>query len=544
MKDFLLIFFTIFITTGLIYFLYKIMLTAMSDNKDEDLQITSREILAQLNILYKQKKYNIVESSAKKYLEKKSNDTGVRTILAKTLFASGRIYEATEQAKILIKQQPNNLDGLLFLANCYHKSENEIKAINLYEDILEKYPDNVIAIKELAKVYYNTNQKKSALKMFQRLDDFIENNAERKNNRIRIAEIYIEYQDYNTAIAEYESILEIYPNDIMIERRLIELYSLTANYYALIELAHQIMNIYITEENGLWAMNELMAVYNLINEYDNALEMADLISKHPLSDKIQAGEDTAKILLEKGQIDESIQLLRDLIEKDPNNIDLKKTFAYAHQRKYDFHSAVNIYKNILDIAPIKDIKQIHSEISSLYSLWAMHLFKQDNIDESFKLFSTSLQYDNQNPEIYYQIGNANLMIKNYNEAMSQFKKAIDLQPKNALYHWALAECYEKIDSVYEQKKALCDGLEYSKDNPEIYYKLGLIYESQHDINSAISNIVQALEIDDNYVLAKHKLALLYEHIGNIDEAIILYEEILDLEPENQDIANNLKMIKS
>lgn len=542
MRDFLLIFFTISVTTGLIYFLYKAMLGAIGD-KEEDLQITSVEILEQLNIFYKQKKYNIVEASAKKYLEKKSSDTGVRTILAKTLFASGRIYEATEQAKILNKLQPNNLDGLLFLANCYQKSENEIKAINLYEDILEKYPDSVVAIKELAKVYYNTNQKKSAQRMFQRLDDFIENNIERKNNRVKIAEIYTEYQDYNMAISEYENILEIYPNDIMIEKRLVELYSLTSNYDELINLASRIVDIYRNEENGLWAMNELMAVYNLINEYDKALEMAALISQHPMSDKIQAGEDTAKILLDKGQIEDSIQILRELIEKDPNNIDLKKTLAFAHEKKYDFHTAVNIYKNILDIAPIKDIKQIHSEMSSLYSLWAMYLFEQDNIDESFKLFSTSLQYDNQNPDIYYQIGNANLLIKNYNEAMSQFKKAIELNPQNALYHWALAECYEKIDSIYEQKKALCDGLEYSKDNPEVYYKLGIIYESQHDINSAIINMEKALEVDNNYILAKHKLALLYEHIGNLDEAIILYEEILEIDPENSEIANNLKMIR-
>ncbi len=544
MKDSVLIFFTIFVTTGLIYFLYKIMLSASEENKQEELQVTSREILEQLSILYKQKKYNIVENSAKKYLEKKGTDTGVRTILAKALFASGRIYEAIDQVKILIKLQPNNVDDQLFLANCYQKTDNKAKAISIYQKILEENPDNIIAIKELAKAYYDSNQKKSSLKIYQRLENFVDNNIEKLKIKSKIAEIYIEYTEYDSAIKEYEQILEIYPDDIGIKKKLIDLYKITSNYDSVIEMANQIAEFYIDEENGLWAMKILQEVYNAIYDYDKALEVAGRINQHPLSDKTENAIDIAKILMEKNEIDDSIIILKSLIEKDSKNIEYKRILSTAYEKKSDFMTAINIYKEILDDAPIKDIKQIHYEISTLYSNWAIYLFSQGDTDDCFKYFTLALQHDSQNPKIYYEIGNTNFIIKNYNEAIVNYKHAIEFDLENPAYYIAISECYEKIDSIYEQKKALSDSLIYDKNNPKVYYKLGIIYQGQNDTVSAISNFEKAVELNDNYIDAKHKLALLYEYTGKKEDAILLYNQILEIEPENQEIANNLKMINS
>ena len=61
MQNFVVIFFSITVVISLIYFVYKIMLGSDYSKSDEDLQITSKDILAQVSILYKQKKYSIVD---------------------------------------------------------------------------------------------------------------------------------------------------------------------------------------------------------------------------------------------------------------------------------------------------------------------------------------------------------------------------------------------------------------------------------------------------------------------------------------------------
>lgn len=544
MNDFISIFLLLSVVTCLIYFLYRILIGAGEANNEEDLQITSSEILEQLNILFKQKKYSIVESLARKYLEKKNNDEGVRSILAKSMHASGRTYEAIEQAKIITDKHPDNTNMQLFLANCYLAVENQMKAIEILKSVLDNFPEHVSVIRQLAQVFYNTNQKKSAAKMYEKLCDLIDNNTEKAKLKTIIAEIHVDYNEIDMAIEVYEQILEIYPEDTELKKRLISLYKLVSDYDSIIAIASDIVSFSQNDESGLWAMHMLMEVYNATHDYDKALEYSELIKNHPMVDKIQWGKDVAKILLKKEQIEEGVQMLEALVLQAPKNIELKKDLAEAYKKKNDYESAVIVYKKLLDEADPRDIKELQYEISVLYSDWAMYLFELKDSERCFKNFIIALQYYSQNPEIYIKLGNVNHQIKNYNEAIVQYKKAIDLDKYNINCYYALSECYQEIGSIYEQKKVLSESLNYDANNPVVHYQLGLIYQSQSDLENAVSHLKKAIDLNPTYVEAMHKLALIYEHIGNNQNAIILYSDILKLEPYNDEVANNLKMLNS
>lgn len=543
MSDYIFIFLTIFITTGLIYILYIIMLGS-GKSKEEELQITSQELIEQLNILRKQKKYNIVENLAKKYLEKKPKDDEVRTILTKVFHDTNRIYEAIDHTKIILKHKPNNYNMMIFLANCYIDVEKPMKAINIFQEVLEKDPDNAVAIKELAEVYFDTNQKKSAIKMYQKLEKFLESNQEKAKNKLTIAKIHIEFAEYDLAIKEYEQILELYPDDINVKKALIELYNKNSNYETLINLALELYNKYADNDIGLWAMEALMETYKNIKNYEKAMEYANLIKLHPLANNVQSGEHVAMILLEEGKFEESIELLKTLINEDSNNVTLKKELALAYEKNKNFNHACDIYKKILDEASANDVNQIHFELSNLYSNWAMYDFSQENNEECFKHFTTAIKYFDQNPEVYYRLGKVNYLIKNFNEAMAQYKKAIELNPQNSEYYYAISECYKEIDSIYEQRKYLLESLKYNFENAQVHYNLSLIYDIQSDKLNAIMHINKALELNPNFIDAKHKLAILLEHADDKEGAAKIYEEILTIEPNNEIAINNLKMLKA
>lgn len=541
MSDYIFIFLTIFITTGLIYILYMIMLG--SGKQDEELQITSHELIENLNILRQQKKYNIAESLAKKYLEKKYKDDGVRTVLAKIYYDTGRIYEAIDNAKVIVKHSHDNYRMMIFLANCYIDVEKPMKAINVLLEVLERDPENAVAIKELAQVYFDTNQKKSAIKMYQKLESFLDSNQEKAKNKLTIAKIHIEFAEYEPAIEKYQEMLELYPDDINVKKALIELHKRVENYDALINIALELLNTYPDEEVGLWALSILMETYKIIHDYDKAMEYANMIKIHPLADSVQSGENIALILMEEGDIQESIELFKSLIIQDPNNVALKKELAKAYEQNKDYKVATEIYKKILDEASASDVNQIHFELSNLCSNWAMYEFSQGNNDECFKHFTTAIQYFDQNPDIYYLLGSVNQLIKNFNEAIAQYKKAIELNPQESSYYFAISECYKEIDSIYDQKKYLLESLKYNFLDPKVHYNLSRIYEIQNDKVNAMLHIKKALELNPDYIDAKHSFALILEHAGDIDGAITAYEEILALEPDNEIAINNLKMLR-
>lgn len=541
MSDFIFVFFTIAVITGLIYVVYKIMLG--SGQKDTELQITSKELVAQLNILRKQKQYNIVESLAKNYLTKKTNDDGVRAILAKSLYESGKIFNAIEHAKVIVKNQPINFDMKLFLANCYLEVDKPLNAIEIYKEILENEKDNIVAVKELAQAYVRTNQKKSAVEMYKRLASLLDSDFERAKVKNIIAEIHLEFADYIPAMQEYEEILEIYPADIKIKKRLAEIYKLTSNYDRLIQMAEELSAREPDNENSLWALNILMESYKTKGDYSSALSYAEMIRLHPLADLNQLDGEIAKIFFNEGNFDSSIELLRALVEKQPDSVELKKELAHACAAKEDFLSAIDIYKTILEMVNVNAVKQVHYEISNLYSNWGMHLFSLNENEECFKRFVTAIEYCDDNADIYYRLGTINRAIKNFNESVSQYKKAIELDFQNAEYHYAISECYEEIDSVYEQKKSLHECIKYDSQNARAHYKLGLIYHAQNNESSAMQHIQEAVNNDEGFIEAKLKLALILEHIGKREEAALIYEDILRLEPENEEVIGNLRMLK-
>lgn len=544
MSSLILVIFTITVTTGLIYFIYKIILGPERLGNDSELQITAKEIIEELNILYKQKKYNIVQSLAKNYLQRKGGNDDVRAILAKSYYETKDFYLAVEEIRKIVKHNPLNFEAQILLANCFLSIEKPMQAIETLQEVLEKDSDNVVAIKLLAEVYFKTNQKKSAILMYKRLNEFLDSNFEKAKNKSIVAEIHIEYLDFGSAINEYKGILEIYPDDIKVKKRLIELYKRLPDFDSLIQLATELSESSQNTDESLFALKSLMDAYCVLHDYQNALDFANLMKNHPLSDPRAIDEEIARILLERGSTEDSIELLKNLVQGDPKNIVIRKKLANAYESKSDYKIASDIYKDILDMAKFNEVEQVHYEISNLYADWANYAFSQNEIEECFKHFSTALTHNDKNSDIYYRLGEINRAIKNFNEAISQFKHAIELNPEKADYYQALGECYGEIDSIYEQKKAFSECLKYNPDNAVVNYKLGVIYSSQNNQDNAIMHIKKAIELDRNFNDAKRKLALVYEHIGKPQEAIDLYEEILASEPENEEIANNLRMLKT
>lgn len=544
MQDFIFIFFSLAVVITLIYVIYRAMLgTEKSTSKDE-LQITAPDLLEQVNILYKQKKFVIAENLAKKYLEKKFANDELRTLLTKCLHDGGKIYESIEQAKIVIRNQPKNHSMKVFLASCYLEVMQPMSAIGLLKEVLNDDPDNVAAMKELAKIYFDTNQKRSAIKMYERLEEFIYSNQEKVKNKNLLAQMHIGFEEFDLAIQEYKEILEIYPDDVDVKKKLIGTYKKNNEYDLAIESIIDLLELHTSDINDLWALTTLSDAYLKLQDYEKALEYAKLVKDHSLSNKTTASDNIAKILLCTGQIDESIKILSELAAQNDGDIEIKKSLAKSYEAKQDFEAVMSIYKKILDVVGAHEVKQVHSEMSDIFSNWAMYLFEKQNNLDCFKKFSLAIQYDSQNPKVYYRLGMVNQSIKNFNEAISQYKKAIELDNENSVYYYVIAECYAEIDNVFEEKKALLECFKYNPTNAKVCYKLALLYESQHDIMNAMISIRKAIELDDDYTDAKYRLAIMLEHQGNKDEAIEMYEQIVRIAPENEEAQTNLKMLKA
>ena len=131
---------------------------------------------------------------------------------------------------------------------------------------------------------------------------------------------------------------------------------------------------------------------------------------------------------------------------------------------------------------------------------AIKYFKEGEFQQAIDIFSNILEHEDDNAEIYNNMGLAYSKLGKFEQAEKAFTKSIKLNPLI----------------------------------PQTYINLSDLYYRAGDLAGAIGVLERgSYEIEDNYVIA-HLLARVYIEDSRYDMAITELEKILDAQPENYD----------
>jgi curved DNA-binding protein CbpA len=116
-------------------------------------------------------------------------------------------------------------------------------------------------------------------------------------------------------------------------------------------------------------------------------------------------------------------------------------------------------------------------------------------------------------EIAYRKGEVLLKHRRFDEAMQEFKNAINLSPNEATYIGALAWAVyvgtmDKDRVVHDVKKQLQKAIALNPKLPQNYYYLGCVYKYEESESQAEASFVKALNCDPEYTEAKRELRLI------------------------------------
>ena len=168
-------------------------------------------------------------------------------------------------------------------------------------------------------------------------------------------------------------------------------------------------------------------------------------------------------------------------------------------------------------------------------------------------------------DIYNSRGNAYYNLGQYPKAISEYTKAIELDPKHAKaychrgvvyrklgkldqaiseYNKALeldpnyAAAYNNRGNVYsdlgQYPKAICDFTRAILLNPKYataYYNRGVAYGNLGQYNQAISDYTRAIELDAKYAMAYNNRGNAYGRLGQYLQAISDFTRAIEIDPE-------------
>lgn len=155
-----------------------------------------------------------------------------------------------------------------------------------------------------------------------------------------------------------------------------------------------------------------------------------------------------------GNVREAEKIYRDVLLKDPANVDALRLLAGVAMRAKQWGDAEALLERALEIAP--DFEQGWMDLGLARQ-------EQDNTDGALEAFERAIRLDPGRPQGYVAAGTICAMLGQHDAAMEYFEKAIQ---RDARSHGALSGMGHVLKTVGKQDEAIARYRECVKHNPD------------------------------------------------------------------------------
>ncbi|MBW4493749.1 MAG: DUF563 domain-containing protein [Oscillatoria princeps RMCB-10] len=157
-----------------------------------------------------------------------------------------------------------------------------------------------------------------------------------------------------------------------------------------------------------------------------------------------------------------------------------------------------------------------------------HLHRNPQLAE--RIYWQIIELDANQPEAYYNLGNALSYQGNYDEAIACWQRAIDLKPDFAEAHQNQAEVFQKLGEFEKAIPCYFKAVGILPDWTEGYYNLGLCFYRQDKLDEAVVCFQQAIQIQPDFAPACGDLGYALLKQGKLDEAVACFRKAIQIQP--------------
>jgi tetratricopeptide (TPR) repeat protein len=252
------------------------------------------------------------------------------------------------------------------------------------------------------------------------------------------------------------------------------------------------------------------------------------IARNP--DCFVAYSNLGNALLQKGQVDESLQMCEKALELQPGYAEPHNNLANALIQKGRVDDALLHYQKALEIRP--DLAVVHCNIGNI-------LLQRGHVDEAMARFQKAVELRPGFVNARVSLANVLLQKGRMDEAIVQLRAALDTQPDDAEANHDLGNILlqkgDYDDAIARFQKALA----VQPNDAKSHNDLGNALLHKGRANEAMAHYQKALEIRPDFALAHHNLGMALLQKGQTDEAVAHFRKIVEIEPGNAHVHNNL-----
>ncbi len=510
--------------------------------KSIDLDPSHREArikLVNLYLIFNRPKKAI--DTLKPFLDVK--DKKIQFLYAKSLYQLKKYEEAEVRLLKLIKDNPEFAAPYLLLARYYLSDLKDPKKceIVLKEGIINTKDIGIWLF--LANFYALEKRDIEAERCYR---DMIKTKPNSFNLRKMFIDYLVRLNKYKKAKNEIKKLLVLFPNNSKV-------FIYVGDYYANQKEFHQAVKYYLKAQKDkkmhLKASVKLASLYFYTNKKKEAQKEIDKILKEDPKN-LKALFLKSKICLDKGQIDQAIEILTFLTKQRPKFSKAYFLLGKAYLRKREDNLAEVNFQKAISLDP--NFYPAYIEISKLYLSKGKLSLAQDLLENALKINSKGLlahlligdlflfKKDFENAALHYKklislypkeylgylrLGILNLLMKKNNIAQAYFKEALHFNPNSKSALLNITQTYKNVDEAISFLKNI---LEKTNNRAFVYFVIGSVYLKEKDFKKAEEYFKTSIVENKNFLPSYKKLADVYIIQNKIDMAIDEYKHMISL----------------
>ena len=229
------------------------------------------------------------------------------------------------------------------------------------------------------------------------------------------------------------------------------------------------------------------------------------------------------MLYYKNNYSEAINVFTEAIKINPNLSEAYSQRGKSYESLKNYDAAIKDLRKAVELNPKDD--------SAYLSLGVIYEYEKENHILALESFKKIIELRPEDGLGYESCAHVYHSIKDYNNAIVYYSKAIDINRKDLALYYFRAKNYEKIGN-YEQ--AIKDYTKIIEIQPyiEAYYNRGNAYGRLGNYEQAIRDYNKVIELNPNLSVAYSNRGSAYAMTGNFKEAIKNFDKYIQFVPND------------
>jgi len=157
--------------------------------------------------------------------------------------------------------------------------------------------------------------------------------------------------------------------------------------------------------------------------------------------------------------------------------------------------------------------------------------QQGRIDEAIVQFHKALQIEPRHAPAHYNLGVSLAQTRRWDEAMAQYQEALQIKPDNAAAHCSLGIAFSQKGRADDALSQFQLALQADPNYAPAQFNLGNALLQAGKVDEAITRFQNVLQIHPGYAPAYYNLGEAFLEAGKVDEAIVYYQKAFATEAD-------------